>query len=240
MIPIGDARRRFGFPWMTTLLLILSLVFFLYEHLAPGVSQGYLQPSYGFDQAVAAYNYGLGPVLRVLTCLFVQGTGWWEPIANLVFLWALGRKLEDACGSWGFLMLFLLNGAGGVISALLVAPLAQVQGPFYGLSGVVAGLFGAYFILYRGEPIRSWLPPIILVRVPAAVHLLYWAVVAFGIAFLQANWAALTNLQLSQIASPPGANWPMLGAFFLGLLAGQLLARREFLYYRLLQAKAAR
>jgi membrane associated rhomboid family serine protease len=234
MIPIGDARRRFGFPWMTTLLLLIGLAFFLYEHSVPDASTEALQRYLFYPQAL---GYGLGLLLNALLCLYIQGVAWWEPIANLVYLWVLGRKVEDACGPWGFLALFLFCGVGGTVSALMLSPLAP--GPFYGLSGVVAGLFGAYFVLFRGEPIRSWLPPIILVRVPAAVHLLYWLAVAFGIVFIQANWPALQGLQFRQIASPPGSNWPLAGAFFVGLLAGQLFARREFVYYRLLQAKAA-
>lgn len=218
MIPLGDARRRFGFPWMTCLLLAVGLIVFLYERRFP------LDGLYGLRPAELGQR--LGALQQAVGCLLVQGPGWLAPLVNLVYLWILGNKVEDACGPYGFFSLSLLCGLGGVVVAGFLAPYLPEEARLYGLAGVVAGLFGAYLTLYRGEGIRTLLPPIFLVRVPAFLHLLYWA----GWEFVHLDLVALRAGKIGQILYP---HWPFAGAFFLGLLAGPLFARSEFLWLRL-------
>lgn len=225
VIPLGDARRRFGFPWMTCLLLAVGLIVFLYERRLP------LDGLYGLRPAELGQR--IWAVEQAVACLLVQGPGWLAPLVNLIYLWILGNRVEDACGPYGFFTLSLLCGLGGVVVAGFLAPYLPEGARLYGLAGVVAGLFGAYLVLYRGEGIRTLIPPIFLVQVPAFLHLLYWA----GWEFVHLDLAAARALQIDRLLYP---HWPFAGAFFLGLLAGPLFARQEFLWLRLGGRRASR
>lgn len=237
MIPLGDGRRRFGFPWMTSLLLALGLVLFFLGKL-PTVSayfSGYwlsLDPNYP----------PLGPLRllwRALVAVLLPGPAWmWlEPIACLLYFWVLARKMEDACGPWGLLLLGMLGGIGGTAAQIALFPLTHFLENYpwaaYGLAGVVACLFGAYAVVYRLQPIRAFVPPVSTPQVPVLLHLLWWA----GWTFLNVRWEAVIGLRpLEAFSLEP--NWPSLVALPIGLLAGHLFVRREFLWLRWREAQA--
>jgi membrane associated rhomboid family serine protease len=232
MIPIGDTRRRFGFPWMTVMLLVLCAVFFLYERRVP-----LDQSALSVRPWLLLAGQHLALLRAALTSMLVQGPGWLEPLVNLVYLWVLGSKVEDACGPWGLLCITLLSAVSGVAVRLAAYP--QREDPIYGLVGVIAGLFGAYIALYAFRPILAWLPPIVarLTPVSVVVHLLYWAGWEFvNIDFRSIN---LRNLQSGLKAISFEATWPMVGALIAGLAMGQLFARREYLWLQVLQARKA-
>jgi len=227
MIPIGDTRRRFGFPWMTVVLLVLGGVFFLYERRAPLDRTAFsLLP---WDLLAGQH---LVLLRRALTSVLVQGPGWLEPIVNLVYLGVLGSKVEDACGPGGLFSITLLSAISGVTIKLAVHP--ESQDPVHGLAGVVAGLFGAYMILYAFRPIPTWVPPMVarLTPVPVFLHLLYWA----GLVFVNIDFGLLRAGKIRQCVSLE-PTWPMVGALVIGLIVGQLFARREFLWLQVVQAK---
>lgn len=222
MIPIGDGKRRFGFAWMTSLLLLLGILVFLYDHFSGRWLIGYALVPKDIVYRPAIFRLG-----RALLCLIPQGSAWLEPIVNLVYFWVLGRKVEDACGPWGMLMIVLLSGVGGVASQLILRPFSG--DPVYGWAGIVAGLMGAYMLLYHMEPIRTWIPPLILVPVSALLHLLYWA----GLSFVNVDRAAISARKWTRVIFLE-PNWPFVGAILIGLIAAHLFARRELLYYRTL------
>ena len=230
MIPIGDTRRRFGFPWMTVVLLSLCAVIFVFER-----RTSLTHSIFSLVPQDMPPGQSTALLFKALTCWFVQGPGWLEPIVNLVYLWVLGNKVEDACGPWGLLLITLLSSTTGVAVKMIVHPTGA--DPAHGLAGVVAGLFGAYLVLYAFRPILSWLPPFVarLTPVPVLVHLLYWG----GLEFVNVNWALLRSGRILQSFSFE-PTWPFVGALVTGLIAAQLFARREYLYYRVLQAVRAR
>ncbi len=227
MVPIGDARRRFGFPWVTSFLTMVLVTGFLIEHFSGMTFTAfYLKP---YD---AIYWNPWQRLGGALLSLIPQGLTWLAPLANLVYFWVLGRKVEDACGSPGFLVIGLLGGVGGVACTIIVSRFLIGYGgeQVYGLAGVVAALMGAYMVLYKMAPIRAWIPPLIIVPVPAVIHFLYWA----GLEFLRLDMTSLQARTLRGLLTPP-PQWPYLGAFLIGLAAGHLFARRELLFYRTLR-----
>ncbi len=231
MIPIGDNRRRFGFPWMTLTLLIIGILLFLLEQRVDlsGVRGNPLP--WGIKAGLLDLGHPLSTVEWALIASFIQGPGLLAPLVNLVYLWAIGSKVEDACGPWGMLLISLLSGIGGVGLALAVQPKSQEL--VFGMGGVVAGLFGAYIVIYRLAPLRSWIFPLILTNVPIFLHLLYWG----GLEFVNLNLEALKAAKFTQAFSFE-PNWPFVLAIILGLAAGNLFVRREFIYYAGLKAKS--
>ncbi|MBN1483940.1 MAG: rhomboid family intramembrane serine protease [Chloroflexia bacterium] len=226
MIPIGDARRRFRFPWMTGLLVFLVVVIFVYERRLPSLPWRYGVIPQDLTRLLPIQMLG-----RSLAYVLVQGPGFFVPLVNLVYFWVLGSKVEDACGAMGFLQACMFSAVGGIAFVALLKP--QGSEPVYGLSAVVAGLLGAYFVLYRMAPLRAWFPILILVQapVPAFLHLLYW----FALVFVRVNVTAIREKAFTQVLSLQ-PDWPLAGALLVGLLAGYLFARPIFLYYNQLAA----
>ncbi|CAG1000653.1 partial Rhomboid protease GluP, partial [Anaerolineales bacterium] len=74
-------------------------------------------------------------------------------LGNMLFLWVFGRRVEDACGPWRYLVYYLLAGT----TASLITALAQPHGdiPGIGASGAIFGVVGAYFVLFPGGRIRT-------------------------------------------------------------------------------------
>jgi membrane associated rhomboid family serine protease len=228
MIPIGDAGRRFGFPWITSLLVLVLIVFFVVEHRASEDEWDELVKDHVLTPAAIARGLGVRELANTLTCLPFQGQGWHQPIANILFLWVLGRKIEDACGPWGLLVLCVLAGAGGIVStglALRLLPAGSQSELIYGPAGIVAGLMGAYFVLYQMKSIRTYIPPFMLLPIPAFVHLLYWG----GLEFIRIRRGRSLTAGLIALDH----KWPLIGALLVGMAVSQLLARREILYARI-------
>ncbi|MBC7870093.1 MAG: rhomboid family intramembrane serine protease, partial [Chitinophagaceae bacterium] len=68
-------------------------------------------------------------------------------IGNMIFLWAFGRRLEDACGPWRFLLFYLLAGMVATMgAAFLVSVNSDVPG--IGASGAISGVMGGYLLLF--------------------------------------------------------------------------------------------
>ena len=229
MIPIGDTRRRFGFPWMTVFLLALCVVIFLYER---RTSLAYSALSILPRDLESSPNLSL--LFKAMASMLVQGPGWLEPITNLLFLWVLGNKVEDACGPWGLLSICLLSAVGGVAAKMIIHPLGTE--PVFGLAGVIAGLFGAYLVVYGFRPIPTWVPPMVarLTPVPVVLHMLYWA----GLVFVNIDFGLLRSGKVLQSVSFE-PTWPFVSALAIGLICGRLFTRREYLWLQILQKRAA-
>ena len=127
------------------------------------------------------FTYGLVPAqfspINMLTSLFVHA-GLAHVAGNMLFLWIFGDNVEDRMGHGRFFGFYLVCG--------VVAALAQVvwnrssPTPMVGASGAIAGVMGAYLVLYPRSRVLMLLPfPFLLFEVPAAVFLAIWFVVQF-------------------------------------------------------------
>ncbi len=232
MIPIIDNRRRFGFPWMTLTLVIVGVLLLLLEQRVDlsGVRGNPLP--WGLKPALLDLSHSFSTVRWALIACFIQGPGLLAPIVNLVYLWAVGSKVEDACGPWGVLLIALLSGIGGIGLTLALQPKSQEL--IFGMGGMVAGLLGAYIVVYRMAPLRTWIFPLILTNVPIFLHLLYWG----GLEFVNVDFAMLKALKFAQIFTFE-PNWSFVLAILFGLAGGNLFARRDYLYYARLKPKGA-
>ncbi len=109
----------------------------------------------GLEQVTVIYRYGYSPergnLLGLFTCSFLHG-GIMHLVGNMVFLWFVGAILEKAIGSILFALLYVITGicASGFFG--LVYPLSP--GPLIGASGAIAGLMGAYGVIFTFRKIR--------------------------------------------------------------------------------------
>ncbi|MFM1871627.1 MAG: hypothetical protein RL398_1049 [Planctomycetota bacterium] len=112
----------------------------------------------------------------LLTCTFLHG-GWLHFLGNMLFLWIFGDNVEDRFGRLPFLLFYLLAGVAASAAHLWTSPESTV--PTVGASGAIAGVMGAYLLLYpqsRVQMLVVWGFYVDLIVLPAKFFLGYWFV----------------------------------------------------------------
>jgi len=157
---------------------------------------------------IAAPTYDKEPALSVLTAMFVHG-GWLHLLGNMLFLWVFGNNVEDRMGRLRFLLFYLFCGYVAAYGFALVNASSTV--PLVGASGAIAGVLGAYIVLYPRARVWSLVPFLLFLplRLPA------WLVLG---AWFLLQWFYTANLQVS------GGDGVAYLAHVLGFLTGVLLA----------------
>jgi membrane associated rhomboid family serine protease len=160
---------------------------------------------FGWEQAGGA---PLDPwrFVPLVTANFLHG-GWLHIIGNMWFLGVFGDNVEDRLGHFRFLLFYLLCGAASMLVQGAVLPTSRV--PAIGASGAIAGVLGAYLVLYPGARVRT-LVFIFLVDLPAVVFLGFWFLTQ-----LLSGTASLTPG--AGVAASGVAWWAHVGGFVVGM-----------------------
>ena len=148
--------------------------------------------------------------------MFLHG-GWDHILGNMLFLAIFGKNVEDAFGPIRYLVFYFAAMMTQTAMTLLFGTAAEARVPELGASGAIAAVLGAYFVLYPGSRIRTWIFPIFLVRIPAWIFLGVWFLyqlieASFGLFSASANGGGV-------------AFFAHVGGFIFGLLVARLLAR---------------
>ena len=117
--------------------------------------------------------------LSLFTSMFLHG-GWMHLIGNMWFLWIFGDNIEDILGPGRYLLFYLVCGAAAGLAHYAFNSESRI--PTVGASGAIAGIMGAYFVLYPRSRIVTLIPIfffIQIVEVPAIVFLGLWFVLQF-------------------------------------------------------------
>jgi membrane associated rhomboid family serine protease len=116
--------------------------------------------------------------LAILYSMFLHG-GWLHIGGNMLFLWIFGNNIEDRMGPLPYLAFYLVSGLVAAAAHIAVQPNSTV--PVIGASGAIAGVMGAYFVLFPNVPIRTLLLFfLVLIRdIPAKWLLGFWLVLQF-------------------------------------------------------------
>ncbi|MGC2998322.1 rhomboid family intramembrane serine protease [Streptomyces sp. G35A] len=124
---------------------------------------------------VAPPGYGKSPELSVLTAMFLHG-GWLHLLGNLLFLWIFGNNVEDRMGHVRFLLFYVVCGYAAAYAFALAN--AGSGEPLIGASGAIAGVLGAYLVLYPKARVWVLVPFLIFLplRLPAWIVLGSWFV----------------------------------------------------------------
>ena len=109
--------------------------------------------------------------------MFLHG-GWDHILGNMLFLAIFGKNVEDAFGSLLYLVFYFAGGFAAMMTQTAMTLLFGTPGaarvPELGASGAIAAVLGAYFVLYPGARIRTWIFPVFLVQIPAWIFLGLW------------------------------------------------------------------
>jgi len=164
----------------------------LYRRLAGGeglqypvTQRDHFYVSYGIIPAELWAGEDLPPTVPVpvwvtlLTSMFLHG-GLLHLLGNMLYLWVFGERVEEAMGSSKFLLFYLLSGVVAALAQAVVHPSATV--PMVGASGAIAGVMGAYLVLFPWSRVLTVVPFFFLlhlVEVPAIIILGLWFVIQF-------------------------------------------------------------
>src|SRR6478752_4166875 len=137
MIPLRDIIPSRTTPVVTIALIVVNVLVFIYEL------------SLGRDVDAFTLYWGLVPAafswVTVFTSMFLHG-GFLHVAGNMLYLWIFGDNVEDRMGHGRFLVFYLLCGAVAALVQTMAGPDSIV--PMVGASGAIAGVMGAYFVMY--------------------------------------------------------------------------------------------
>jgi membrane associated rhomboid family serine protease len=167
MIPLRDVIPSRTTPYVTVTIIVLNTLAWLFELSLPHDLLNEFLTVYGVVPAYFSW-----PTL--ITSMFLHG-GWMHVIGNMWYLWIFGDNVEDSLGHGRFIVFYLLCGIVAAFGQILIDPTSTL--PTIGASGAIAGVMGAYFVLYPHSRVLTLLPLIIfweIVELPAIVLLGFW------------------------------------------------------------------
>jgi rhomboid family protein len=220
-IPFRDDTPARQLPAATYAFVAACVVVFLWQlSLGPtGVERSAMQfgmiPAVLFGAARLPARLALvAPPLTLVTSMFLH-SGWVHLIGNMIYLFVFGKGVENALGSLRFILFYLLCGIAAALTQALTEPAATL--PMVGASGAIAGVLGAYLVLYPFGHVFVFFWIIIFFRViaiPAILLLGFW----FLMQLLSAEGAG---------ASVGGvAVWAHVGGFIAGMILVLFMRRR--------------
>ena len=236
MIPLADsAGGRHGTPWLTMTLIVINAIAFLYTIILDPDQRAIFHFRFGvvpleftdgelFDSAMALPQYAaIAPIvpswMTLFTSMFLHG-GWAHILGNMLFLWVFGDNLEHHFGRVGFLVFYLATGVLASATHILFNWDSGI--PAIGASGAIAGILGAYLLLFPRRRIRTLFMAgfITVMEIPAIWLLVMWMVIQL--------FSGVGGLV---VAGGGGgvAYWAHVGGFVAGaaIVAGWRILRRE-------------
>ncbi len=223
MIPLRDNIPSERWPFANVAIIAVNVLVFVYElSLGP-----YLEKFvffYGFTPAVYRYLSEVAPhniplrVYPLFTSMFLHG-GWVHLISNMWVLWIFGDNVEDRMGHGRYVFFYVACGIMAALAQFLANPDATL--PMVGASGAIAGVMGAYFVLYPSARVMTLVPIFFffqLIEIPAFFFLAFWFMMQFFSGSL-----AITNQALAG-----GVAWfAHVGGFVAGAVLIWLFRKRR-------------
>jgi membrane associated rhomboid family serine protease len=176
MLPLRDNIRSKTFPVVNTAIIVVCSLVFLWQWL--------VAPDQGLVWAFvprALISPGLiiagglpHAIITMVTSAFLHGSLPHVGI-NMLFLWVFGDNVEDRMGHWRYLLFYTGCAVAGSMAHALLTGFSDM--PLMGASGAIAGIMGAYFVLFRLAQIRTLVIIIvfpIVFDLPAPIFLVYW------------------------------------------------------------------
>ena len=211
MLPIRDTIPANHFPVVNYLIIGANLVVYLIQmQLGPEMDRfvylyGLVPARYSLPQISVYFSSG-EQLLSLVSFMFLHG-GFWHLLGNMWTLYIFGDNVEDRLGHLRYLLFYLLCGLASGLSHLVLNLQSNI--PTIGASGAIAGVMGAYFILYPGARILTLIPIIIIpwfIELPAFIFLGIWFLLQFF------------NAAISSGSAGGIAWWAHIGGFVFGIL----------------------
>ena len=211
MFPISDVIPSRTTPYVTVSIIVLNALAFLYQLQLDTRQVQALWQLFGVVPAHFSW-------LAVLTSMFLH-EGWLHLLMNMLYLWIFGDNVEDSLGHAGFLIFYVCCGTAAVFGQVALSAGSTI--PMIGASGAIAGVMGAYFVLYPQS------------RVLTVVFLLFFldmievpAIFFLGIWFVMELFTGVGGLGVRAVHGGV-AVWAHVAGFASGALVGFFWRLRE-------------
>jgi membrane associated rhomboid family serine protease len=228
MFPLRDDNPITITPIVTWVLIVMNVAVFLYQvSLSPGAAQ-LLAYQFGAIPAVVLGTKSLPadfaaipPLLSIFTSMFLHG-GWMHVVGNMWFLWIFGNNIEEAMGHARYLAFYLICGILASAGHVFSNPHSVL--PSIGASGAIAGVMGAYIMLYPRA--RVWTLIFLgffvrLMYIPAGVILGFWILLQFINGSMMAGRQDVGGV----------AFWAHVGGFIAGILLVGIFKKRNVRFF---------
>ncbi len=218
LLPIRDKNPRLRFPLVSYGIIAANAILFMQQigiGLQLSIWQNGVIPWELTHFESIDIPSRVGPLQSLVTSMFRHG-GILHFLGNMLYLWIFGNNVEYALGHFKFLVFYLIAGVAGMVAHVLTNPFSVV--PAVGASGAIAGLLGAYILLYPRARIQTIVFLIVFVQIidlPAVLVVGLWA-------FLQALEGLGSSAGVTGIAV-----FAHLGGFVFGCAAIELFMRRK-------------
>jgi membrane associated rhomboid family serine protease len=220
VIPYSDPSEPDRiFPWVNLGLIAANFLAFFYELSIGSQSQNSLNrfiSAHGvvpceFTNHCAQYYYPGTPhpfYWSLLTSMFMH-VSWLHILGNMIYLFVFGDNIENSMGHVRYLIFFVVCGLGASGLEILTAVGSAVPG--LGASGAIAGVLGAYLMLYPTSLVGTLIPITFIfipIRLPAWVLIGFWFVLQFS--------DGLITLSSRSVNGGGVAYWAHVGGFATG------------------------
>jgi|SRR5580704_229094 membrane associated rhomboid family serine protease len=230
MLPLKDDQPIYSTPYVNWFLIGLNLLIYLFQFylqvtLDPHSYELFVREFGEVPSHLAAFlagspKYSLPQVVvPFFTSMFLHGS-WLHVLGNVWALYIFGDNVEDFLGHFKYLAFYLVTGV--LAMGTQVAVNLHSTAPTVGASGAIAGVLGAYFVLYPKARVLTWIFEllIVVIWIPAWVILGYWFVL---------NFVSGTSTMLALHRQNMGgiAFWAHVGGFIAGMVLVKLFPERS-------------
>jgi len=225
MIPLRDTIPVRRFPVVNTIIIALNVLVFLGESiLSPDQLDQFIW-QWGLVPSRVWEGGGVVSWLGLFTSIFMHG-GWWHLISNMLALYIFGDNIEDRLGPVRYILFYLCSGLAA--SAVHLIAYSGSSLPTVGASGAIAGVLGAYMVLYPQARVVTLVPIFYFIRIielPALVYLGFW--------FVSQLFNGFFALATTDVLLRGGvAWWAHIGGFVFGLAVIRVIApRMSYTFY---------
>jgi membrane associated rhomboid family serine protease len=220
MFPLYDTLRARRFPLMNWLLILANALVFFFELSRSGPQLESFIRTWGLIPSNLVGNPQTA-WLTVLSSMFIHG-GWLHFLSNMWVLYIFGDNIEDRLGRLRYLLFYLVSGiAAAMLQVYLLSSSAM---PMVGASGAIAGVLGAYLVLFPRARIASLVPILFIftiVELPAILYLAFWFITQLFSGLFVLHGGAASGI----------AWWAHIGGFVFGMFAGLFVGPRRPSYY---------
>ena len=219
MIPLRDENPSRTFPWVTLLLIGANVAVFLYEFSLPPRALEILMLRFGavpaavFSGSRVLPGRSPLPYVTLVTSMFLHGSIL-HLAGNMLYLWIFGDNVEDRMGPLRFILFYLICGIAA--AAIQIAARPDSTAPLVGASGAIAGVLGAYALLFPGARVQTLVFLFIFVRM-----------IELPALFVLGAWFLMQLLSVPSSQGTGVAFFAHIGGFLAGMILMAGFVRRR-------------
>ena len=221
MIPLRDSEATRRLTPVNTIIILANIAVFVLEaklrhHVGPMLARYAMVPAHIAHLHRSAPRRALATLATLITSTFLHA-GIMHLAGNMLYLFIFGPAIEERLGTPRYLYFYFAAAVAAGLAMVAMGPESRV--PVIGASGAIAGVLGAYFVIYPRGGITTILPLLFfwpMVEIPAYFYLLFWFVA-------QLYAGIVSGAQGPTVGGV--AFWAHVGGFLFGVAVAPLLAQ---------------